>query len=1448
MPRQRGLLQRRLIRRRLRSRLLHLALGPRRRLFRLRLRALRLRNDFPRPVLHDLRLRHDLRDVLRALQFLRGLHRRVRRQHGRRRLFLRELRPVVRRFVRCRLGGLRGIFRGGQRLPRERSGEPRSFEGRELALRRVVLRGLLVHFFRHLRLGLRRGVELVLGVGQRVLRDCVQLLLHLRVFGQLPFQFLEQIRRAFLRHLRQLFGLVGLRVEILLAVPFLLPQLRAGPRDILPLGQRRVVPGDPVQRVHDLLLVPGRAFEIGFLPRGLGALRRSEQRLRRGGRRVFEREHRVIGIAHPLTLILWQNAPLIRIGADQILQRLDPQINPLLPRKLRLRLRLVLRRLGRASFRRVRDRHHFEHGFLLRQSEREFADRRREGVEIAPRERHRFAQKRERRPPAARRHVHLAAHARRRTIQLAAQAHLRGRRERRRTTGNRLDRRRRRVERRARFVILQPQSAKLPRHHLQARGQPCPIAHRHGPCLRSAQLPALQRAQRPEPLDDLLQTVTAFQNPQALPEHREALRGLLRAIAARQRLHILQRHGGPPQIADERVVRRRAAFLEITARLENLALRRPLRFELRRALFAGQLAQLRQRRALRGREFFHLCHRRLRGQQLLHARPRRVHLLDQAGVRPRHRLREIHRRNFADGQRAPAHFFERRRDDLPGELLLDGKGLGRLARRAFRESGKRVFELRSPRPGVEFAPHFFALAGKGELHPLGQGRRGAVVTFQRVQHVVHVLPHAQHRAQPRRHFRPLLRRLRARDQRRDARLLATHHEAQFRDDIDFLRRDVQPISIEREMRAHVHAARAFVRQPHEIARGGSGGLGGGEFEQHPHRARLAAVGQAEQAPEQHEVRGFVVRGRLAQRRVQRGPRGGELGLVVGKRGRPRRQHRRPHGVGSLGLVKLQARRFRRVCEHRPGAGERLHVFKKCLPTFQRAEPQHVEARRHDRDLQRTRLRAAALQVRGDQFCDEEIARLHALRREIPRPLHPRLAARRLGKSGLLPGASVHLHHLHEPGQPHVISRARGEFHEFVRARNQILLRLQQLDRGHEIRRGAQLVFWAEFVLEIRLCRDQMHAIRPRPGQRNPRAEPPVRQHGQRDFDLLLATIHAQLAALHRLIRRNLQLHLRALQPGQAPAVFLHRLHRDLRVRRGGVSLFKPDLVWPRHGGELEVFRAPGARLHPVAHVLAPDLDGRRELIFPHLRHLRHAPAIGGAHDLHLGGFWEQSADLDDHPHRVALRHRRVARLRPHDAQVRGRHIFQIRPRQQRAEEQRLKAILAHQQQRHHRHRDRRRHAERALDQRHRQQRSHLQILHPRRDIRLQQPAELPRIEHLALTPPQLHRRQQILAQLRLRMLHQPCDSPLIRRVQKLDQTQPPRDAQHRGIRHPAQRPPPPVRHQREKEIHPRDEDHRPDEHRHRRENPAHNDQQPPPARERLELSQNEGIEMGAHER
>ena len=115
------------------------------------------------------------------------------------------------------------------------------------------------------------------------------------------------------------------------------------------------MPGDPVQRVHDLLFVPSRALEIGFLPHGLRTLRRIEQRLRRGGRRVFEREHRVIGIAHPLALIFFQNAPLIRIGADEILQRLDPQIDPLLPRELRQRLRLVFVRLRRASFLRVRD-------------------------------------------------------------------------------------------------------------------------------------------------------------------------------------------------------------------------------------------------------------------------------------------------------------------------------------------------------------------------------------------------------------------------------------------------------------------------------------------------------------------------------------------------------------------------------------------------------------------------------------------------------------------------------------------------------------------------------------------------------------------------------------------------------------------------------------------------------------------------------------------------------------------------------------------------------------------------------------------------------------------------------------------------------------------------------------------------------------------------------------
>ena len=104
---------------------------------------------------------------------------------------------------------------------------------------------------------------------------------------------------------------------------------------------------------------------------------------------------------------------------------------------------------------------------------------------------------------------------------------------------------------------------------------------------------------------------------------------------------------------------------------------------------------------------------------------------------------------------------------------------------------------------------------------------------------------------------------------------------------------------------------------------------------------------------------------------------------------------------------------------------------------------------------------------------------------------------------------VQLHHLHHLRQPHVIARMGAQFDQLIRARDQVLLRFQQLDRGQKIGRRTQLIFRAELVLKRGLCRHQMHAIAARTRHRHARHHLPVRQRLQRNLDLLFAQIHPQ---------------------------------------------------------------------------------------------------------------------------------------------------------------------------------------------------------------------------------------------------------------------------------------------------------------------------------------------------
>ena len=1388
------------------------------------------RDQLPDFLENPVRLRHNLLDLAAVREALRSLHELVGKWHRHRRALGRHPGAFEAGFVGGLVEKLARAFRGDLRLPGQCRREPGRFQHAEFELGVVVLGDALIHLDRRRTFGFRGAFEFRRREIERGVGDLLQLLLRFRIFRQLRDQLIEQSLRVLRRHLGQHRGLGEILVELRLDPQILLRLAQRGARflRIFPLLQRRVVPADLAQRLHDFLLLLDRAIEVRLLLRHVGTLRDLPQRLLGGGRRLFQHRQRVVRVAHAVALIFFQNVLHVRVGADQVFERLDLAVDLLLPRELR--------RDGGLGFLSLRGRRlaggligiRLERGLLLGQREREFANARRELEHVFPRGLQRAAQQRQRRPQLAADLLQFDPCDERRVSEFPPLAHLESHRAERRAGRKLPEQRRRLIERLARVRVLHLQPLKPRGSHQQARGKPRPIARHGRPAVRHLHLPAIQRDQCGDAVRHLLQIVTGFQNPHALRQHIEPRVSLFQAVPRRQRQHRERGHRGPAEIAHKGIVRHGAHFLEVGVGFESVRRRVP--------------ASVDQTLPLRGRELHPVRQHRLFATQLFHAGPGGLRLLREilvhAAGKSDRRVGPIDRHHPAGGRRLRRKLREQ-------HLGIDGirHGLAEVPRETLEQSPhllvrrfiQRLLDLFTHRAEVRAAEQ-----------PLGLRGNWPAAGLERLQHAVHVFAHPEDRVETRGDPAPILGRLADRRQLAEPALLTGNEQPEFHHHVDLLGGEIEAVGLVREIGHRLGLRSQRLDLAGQIARDRRGGLGRDEREQLPSGLDLAAVDPAEQPAQQHKIGALVIRRRVAERHVERRPSLRELRLAVRESRRARRHHLLPGRVRGLGPFKLQPHHGRRVIQHRGGNRQRLYGLAQRLAAGQRREPLHLRGRGHDHDLQPPRLRLAALEVRGHELRRDEIVGLHALPGEIPVALHPRVQPRVLFQHHFLPRAIVHFHHLRDPREPHVIRRPRHDFHQLIGRSHEILRRSFKLRRRHEIRHRANLVFRAELALEIRPRRHQMQPVRARRAQRQPRREPPIRQRHQRDRHRCSAPVHAEFAALERLIRRDLQLDLRALQARQPARLFLHGLRRDLGVGGKAVGLFKGDLVRPRHGGELEVARAPIARLHPVAHVFAAHLNGCGKAVAAQRFHLGNVPPVRRADRLDVRGLRRHAFHLNDHRHRVALRHRGIARARRFDEQLRARHVLEIRARHQRAEEERLETVLADQHQPHHRHGDRQRHPDVALDQRHRQQRRHFQTLHPRGNVRLEQAAELIRIKNVALRAPQLHRREQVLAQLRLRVLHEPRDLPLVRRVQKLMQTQPPRDRQHRYVGHRAQRPAHPVGHQREKEIHPRHEDHRAHEHRHRRENPAQNDQRPPPPGKGLEFLQDDGIEKRTH--
>ena len=344
----------------------------------------------------------------------------------------------------------------------------------------------------------------------------------------------------------------------------------------------------------------------------------------------------------------------------------------------------------------------------------------------------------------------------------------------------------------------------------------------------------------------------------------------------------------------------------------------------------------------------------------------------------------------------------------------------------------------------------------------------------------------------------------------------------------------------------------------------------------------------------------------------------------------------------------------------------------------------------------------------------------------------------------------------------------------------------EFHRRQKIRLRADFVLRRKLVFKPRLRADQSHAIAATRAHRDLSGEPSIRTRREWHRAAPLSLFDQQFGGLRGLVGLQLQLHLGAFEGNERALLFRHLALRQLAVVRVVKGLLKFRDEGPLARIEQILPRERIAGFHAIAHARAAHLHGRGEAIAAERLHVHHLPATSVAHRLDARAVCRLTGEFHDHAHRVALRHNAITSLGLVKNHFCPRDAFQICAGKKRAQQQRMKAPAAR---KHHAHRDahdRHRIADGSPDECHGQQRLHFHTADASCDISLQQRAELLGVKNLPVRATKLDRRQQILAQPRLRVLDETRKLPLIRRMQELTQACTPRDDQHCQIGRAAQ--------------------------------------------------------------
>ena len=485
-------------------------------------------------------------------------------------------------------GELEGGVGGGFGFPNESGGESSGFGGAELGFRAIVFGGLGGDLFGDIVLGFDGGIEGVFGGGEGGLGDGVEFALHFGAIGEFAFEFFEEIGGIFFHESGDFFGLLELLIEFGFDAEFFFIVAEAEV-DLFALIESLVLGGDFGEGLDDILFFEGGVIEVGFLFGGGAGLEGGAEGEFGVGWGIFDEGEEDIGIAHAIALIFFEDILFVGVGADEIFEGFDAGVDLLLLGELGQSFRAILLGFGGGSGGGLFERDFAKGGFFFGEGEGEFANFGGEFADAFAGNLHGFAEEGEGRFDLTGDAIDLEANAIGGAIEFFAGEHFgggggegfggEGFGEESGGEGDGFEG----------VGIFEGEGFEFGGDHLDAGGDPGPIARRDRAGLWGAEFPAFDGAEGGEAIDEFLEVMAALEDAEALADLVEVGGGFCGAIGGGELADGFEGGGGAAEIADEGVIGDGARFFEIASGFDGLASGGPAGGEEGGAIVFGEL-------------------------------------------------------------------------------------------------------------------------------------------------------------------------------------------------------------------------------------------------------------------------------------------------------------------------------------------------------------------------------------------------------------------------------------------------------------------------------------------------------------------------------------------------------------------------------------------------------------------------------------------------------------------------------------------------------------------------------------------------------------------------------------------------------------------------------------------------------------------------------------------